>query len=105
MFDTDEFIWGTDGRCEAGFGFWQLAYCSRQPFNQANFRAARDAMLDFKADYGRPLGINPGVATVPSGPTENAARDAIFAEKLANGASNTDYKLIDVEMVKWLPRT
>ena len=56
-------------------------------------------------DYGRPLGVNPGVATVPSGPTENAARDAIFAEKLANGASNTDYKLIDVEMVKWLPRS
>ena len=28
VFMRDEFIWGADGRSNAGYGFWQMAYGS-----------------------------------------------------------------------------
>ena len=28
VFNRDEFVWGADGRSNAGYGFWQMAYGS-----------------------------------------------------------------------------
>ena len=28
VFMRDEFVWGADGRSNAGYGFWQMAYGS-----------------------------------------------------------------------------
>ena len=102
VFNRDEVVYGVDGRCNAGYGLWQLAFGSKQPLNTANFRAALTAMMATNGDGGRPLGIVPNLLVVPN-VLWSAARDLIFAEKLANGASNTDYKLVDIEMVEWLP--
>lgn len=102
VFMKGEFIYGTDGRCNAGYGFWQMAFGSRATLNSANFRAARVAMSNLKADYGRPLGINPTLLVVPTA-LQDAARDLILAERLPNGASNTDYKAVDLLVVPWLP--
>lgn len=101
VFASNEFVYGTDGRCNAGYGLWQLAFGSKAALNSANFRAARQAMLSLKGDYGRPLGVTPNLLVV--GPSnEGVARDLVFAEKLANGASNTDYKIVDLLVVPWL---
>lgn len=115
VFKTNEFIYGVDGRCNAGFGFWQLAYGSNAPLNRANFRAARQAMLTLKADFGRPLGINPSVLVC--GPSlEATARDLFKSDFLpVDGApgepalvgatgliANTDRDLVEVFMSQWL---
>lgn len=61
VFFDKEFIYGTDGRCNAGYGLWQLAYASKQPLNAANYEAARAAMMNQRGDEGRPLNIKPDV--------------------------------------------
>jgi phage major head subunit gpT-like protein len=54
-----EFVYGSDGRCNAGFGLWQLAHASRQPLTAENYEAARQSMMALRGDEGRPLGVKP----------------------------------------------
>jgi phage major head subunit gpT-like protein len=61
VFWRKEFVYGSDGRCNAGFGLWQLAHASRQPLTPANYEAARKAMMALRGDEGRPLGVKPDV--------------------------------------------
>ena len=65
VFENDEYLHGVRYRCNAGFGFWQMAYASRQPLDATHYGAARAAMRSFKADGGRPLGITPNLLVVP----------------------------------------
>lgn len=101
VFMTDEFIWGTDGRCNAGFGLWQLAFGSKGDLNGDNFNAARQAMLEFRNDAGSPLGIMPDLLVV--GPKNMAKAEALLeAQNKANGASNTNYKKVELLVCPWL---
>jgi len=115
VFERNEYVYGTDGRCNAGYGFWQCAFASNAPLTRANFRAARQAMINFKADFGRPLGIGPNLLVV--GPSlEQVARDLIKSKFLPvdgvpggsvqSGAlgmiDNTDMDLVEVFMSPWL---
>lgn len=101
VFNRSEYLYGTDGRCNAGYGLWQLAYASRQTLNQANFRAARQAMVSQFGDEGRPLGIVPNLLVVPPS-LENIARDLLLAERGAGGATNTDFNMAQIHMSVWL---
>lgn len=65
VFNHDEFVHGVRYRCNAGFGFWQMAYASRQPLNGDNYGKARAAMQGFTADGGRPMKIKPTLLVVP----------------------------------------
>lgn len=80
VFMTDTFRYGVDARVNAGFGFWQFAYCSKAPLTADNYAAARAAMKDFKADGGRPLGIRPALLVVPS-QLEGAARKLVVKDE------------------------
>jgi phage major head subunit gpT-like protein len=66
VFDKNEFQWGTDGRCAAGYGLYQLIYRSDAVLNQANLLAARAAMAAWKRPDGSPMGITPTHLVVPS---------------------------------------
>ena len=101
VFMRDEYSYGARLRANAGFGLWQLAAGSKATLNSANFRLLRQGMLNLKGDYGRPLGLMPSLLVCGSS-NEAAARDLLWAEKLANGASNTDFKLVDLLIVPWL---
>ena len=59
VFWKKEFVYGSDGRCNAGFGLWQMAYASRQPLTPETYEAARQAMMAQRGDEGRPLGVKP----------------------------------------------
>lgn len=59
VFMNDEYIYGVRARVNAGFGLWQLAYGSKDTLNAANYAAARAAMMGFRADGGRVLGVSP----------------------------------------------
>jgi phage major head subunit gpT-like protein len=101
VFMRDEYRYGIRYRCNAGFGFWQMAYKSKAALDAANFNAALAAMQSLKADGGRPLGIKPTVLVVP--PTLRAAAiELVKNERLANGASNPNFGVVDLIVSPWL---
>ena len=101
VFMRDEYRYGIRYRCNAGFGFWQLAYKSKAALDAANFNAAMAAMQSLKADGGRPLGIKPTVLVVPPS-LRAAAIEIVKSERLANGASNPNFGAVDLIVSPWL---
>lgn len=97
VFFDDEYLFGARMRCTAAFGFWQMVYASRQPLTEANFNAAYDAMVSIKGDYGRPLANKPNLLVVPTN-LRAAANEVIKAERLANGATNTNRDLVEIHV-------
>ena len=101
VFMTDEYLYGVDARANVGFGFWQQAFASKAALDETNFDAAMAGMMATESDKGRPLGINPNLLVV--GPSNRAAAKALIeAQTKANGASNPNYKAVDVLVVPWL---
>lgn len=86
VFERDEYVYGTKGRSNVGYGFWQLAYGSREPLTPENYAVARRALLEMKGDYGRPLGVMPNLLAV-SPANEGAAKVITTSTKL-NGEDN-----------------
>lgn len=101
VFMADEYLYGVDARVNAGFGFWQMAFASKAVLDEANLNAAIEAMMGFKSDQGRPLGINPDLLVVGA-KNRAAAKAQVEAMQKANGASNTNYKAVEVMVVPWL---
>lgn len=101
VFDRNEYVYGNDGRCNVGFGFWQMAYGSKQTLNAANYAAARAAMLSFKADGGTPLGIMPKLLVVPPS-LEGAAKQILQSQLVNGGESNPWAGTAEMLMVPWL---
>ena len=101
VFNRDELIYGVDDRKNVGFGFWQMAFGSKAALDATNFDAAMSAMGALKSDHGKPLGVMPNLLVV--GPVGRAAAKAVIeAERLASGASNTNFKAVEVLVVPWL---
>lgn len=65
VFFQKEYIYGLDGRANAGFGLWQLAFGSKAELNAENYEAARVAMMSLTGESGRPLGIKPDTLVIP----------------------------------------
>lgn len=89
VFFRDEYIYGVDGRSNVGFGFWQMAFSSRQVLDAAGYAAARAAMMSFKSDAGRPLGIMPNLLVVPPS-LEGKARQLMTADQI--GGTDNEWK-------------
>ena len=89
VFHQNQFLWGADGRMNAGYGMWQLAYKSAAALNVANYVAAKTAMSSqFRRD-GSPFNIRPSVILVPPS-LEQAAR-ALFTSNLINGGETNPF--------------
>lgn len=101
VFSAKKFRYGVDGRCNVGFGFWQLAYGSKQTLDATSYAAARAAMMSMKGDYGRPLGIVPNLLVVPPS-LEGAAKDILVVERNAAGATNKWQNTAELLTVPWL---
>lgn len=87
VFWRNEFVWGVDMRCNAGFGLWQLAYASKQELTVANYMAARAAMQGMTGDHGRPLRLKPMLLVVAPA-DEYQGLQVLKAERDAAGATN-----------------
>ncbi len=61
VFWNKEFEWGVDGRANAGYGLWQLAYLGMGAMTIANVTAARAAMASIRRPDGTPMGIRPNL--------------------------------------------
>lgn len=101
MFKEGKARYGVDGRCNAGYGLWQLAYASRQTLNATNYAAAFAAMEGMRGDYGRPLGIKPSLLVVPPSLRE-AGLQILNAETTAAGATNVWRNTAELLVVPWL---
>lgn len=101
VFTSNEFRFGVDYRGNVGFGLWQQAFASKEDLTEDNFNACRTAMMAFKADGGKPLGIRPTHLVVGASNVV-AAEKLILTEKLANGATNPLYKKVEIVVSDYL---
>ncbi len=101
VFMRDEYRYGVNGRCNAGFGFWQQAYASNQTLDAANFNAAMETMVSFKSDAGNPLGIMPSILVVPPS-LRSEAKEVLQKEYVSGGESNINYQAVDLLITNWL---
>lgn len=101
VFMRDDYRYGVDARCNVGFGFWQMAVRSGQTLDETNYGNARAAMMAFKSDEGRPLGVKPTLLVVPPA-LEAAALKLVQAENNAAGASNIYRNSAQVLVCPWL---
>lgn len=102
VFDRNEFVYGVDARLNAGYGFWQQAWGSKQTLDAAHYETARVALTGMKGDYGRPLGIKPGLLVVGAS-NEKAARTVVASQLVNGGETNPWAGTAEVLVVPWLP--
>jgi phage major head subunit gpT-like protein len=101
VFFKKEFIYGLDGRCQVGFGFWQQAWGSKQTLDITHYAAGRVALSSMKADFGRPLAIKPRLLVV--GPSnEGNARKIVGNQLNDGGGTNEWFGTAEVLVVPWL---
>jgi phage major head subunit gpT-like protein len=101
VFDNNEFVYGSDGRMNVGFGFWQFCWGSKQTLNATNYATARAALSGMKGDYGRPLGLMPNLLVVPPS-LEGAARKILNNEYASGGETNEWKGTAELLVVPWL---
>lgn len=87
VFMRKEYIYGVDGRCNAGFGLWQLAVASKQTLNIENVQAALTALGNIRGNNGEPLNVQ-GTTLVVSSNLREAALSLMSKEYVAQGESN-----------------
>lgn len=87
VFMNKEFIYGADARANVGYGFWQMAWGSKQALTPANYAAARAALTGMKGDHGRPLGLVSDLLVV-SPTLESAGRQILNSEYGTGGVTN-----------------
>lgn len=101
VFERKTFVYGVDGRMNVGFGFWQLAYASRQPLTPDNFKAAFAALENMTGDGGRPLNVQPDLlVTVPN--NRSAAQKLLKNMLAAGGETNEWMGSTDLLITAWL---
>lgn len=101
VFNKKEYVYGVDGRWNVGYGFWQMAYGSKQDLTAANYAAARAAIMGQKGDHGRPLGLVPNLLVVPAA-LEGDAREILMNERDASGATNKWRNTAELLVSPWL---
>jgi phage major head subunit gpT-like protein len=87
VFMNDEYVYGVRARVNAGFGLWQLGFGSKATLDTASYANARAAMMDYRSENGRILGINPTTLVVPPA-LEDAALRILNTENGSGGESN-----------------
>lgn len=101
VFMNREFIYGADARANTGFGFWQMAWGSKQTLNAANYAIARAGIGGMKGDYGRPLGLSGKLLVVPPS-LESAGRQILNSEYGTGGVTNEWKGTAELLVCPWL---
>lgn len=101
VFFNRQYIYGVDMRCAVGFGLPQLAWGSKQTLNAANYAAARAAIMGFKGEGGKPLGLVPDLLVVPPS-LESAGRKLLNSELGTGGETNEWKGTAELLVTAWL---
>jgi phage major head subunit gpT-like protein len=100
-FYHDTYQYGVRGRCNVGFGLWQLAYASKADLTPDNFETARAAMAKLRGDNGKLLGIKATHLLVPV-ELEGDGRRLLKNQNDAAGASNPWIDSAELIVSPWL---
>lgn len=101
VFMNKEFVYGSDGRNNAGFGFWQFCWGSKQTLDAAHYATARAAISGMKGDYGQPLGLTPNLLVV--GPSQESAGRKLLNSEYGSGGETNEWKgTAELLVVPWL---
>lgn len=101
VFMLDQVLYGAKSREAAGYGFWQLAFASKEAFGSDSFKEAYDAMTSQEGDHGKKLAIKPNILLVPTS-LEDAANTLMNNEKLENNKPNPHKGKCRVVVCPWL---
>ncbi|WP_276145421.1 Mu-like prophage major head subunit gpT family protein [Pseudomonas aeruginosa] len=89
-------------RCNVWLRFWQLASDVHRKLNTANFEKVYDAMRNQKADGGPSAGHSPRTCWVVPTTLRSKAKEVVGVQRLANGADNPNFELVQVLDTAWL---
>ncbi|MBI1246156.1 MAG: hypothetical protein GC202_14235 [Alphaproteobacteria bacterium] len=101
VFENKEFRYGVDARRNVGFGFWQMAWGSKQSLDATHYATARAALAGMVGDHGRPLGLMPNLLVVPPA-LESAGRKLLNSEYASGGETNEWKGTAELLVVPWL---
>jgi phage major head subunit gpT-like protein len=101
VFMKNNFVYGAYRRNNVGFGLWQLAYCSKNTLSATTYEAARAAMMVYKGDTGKILGVKPNLLVVPPS-LEGLGRSLLLNQFNAAGATNPWYNTAGLLVTPWL---
>lgn len=101
VFDQDEYLYGVRGRCNVGFGLWQLAFASKQPLTVENYEFARSSLAKMRGDNGRKLGVKGTHLFVPTD-LEGDGRRLLMNQLDAAGGSNPWINSAELIVSPWL---
>lgn len=91
----DEYLYGTRGRCNVGYGFWQMAFRSDAALTPENYEAAYKSIQTLFGEGGRPLNLTPDLLV--HGPENRGAAKRVFERGQIGGSDNEYYK--DIELL------
>ncbi|UCX05429.1 Mu-like prophage major head subunit gpT family protein [Shewanella glacialimarina] len=92
VWTKNEFQFGADMRCEAGFGFWQMAFANKRALNATNLWDSYEKMTAFTRDGGKTLKIRPSLLVVPAS-LEQAARKILERDLIDEGGTTVQNEL------------
>ncbi|WP_432460800.1 Mu-like prophage major head subunit gpT family protein [Agarivorans sp. QJM3NY_25] len=92
VWTKNEYQFGCDMRCEAGFGFWQMAFANQRDLNASNLWDSYEKMTAFKRDGGKTLKIRPGLLVVPAS-LEQAARKILERDLIDENGTTVQNEL------------
>ncbi|WP_372732418.1 Mu-like prophage major head subunit gpT family protein [Novosphingobium sp.] len=101
VFVQDDYHYGVRGRCNVGFGLWQMAYASKAPLTVGNYETARAALANMRGDNGRKLGVKGTHLLVPSA-IEGDGRRIVKNQLSADGSSNPWIDSAELIVSPWL---
>lgn len=101
VFWENQVVYGADMRCNVGYGLPQLCWGSKQTLDATRYATARAAIMGFRADGGRPLGLMPDLLIVPPA-LEGAARKLLNSEYASGGETNEWKGTAELLVVPWL---
>jgi phage major head subunit gpT-like protein len=100
VFRTNSYAYGCDLRGNAGYGFWQMAYCGLADLTSDNLWTVFEAMTQIQGDGGRELDITPTHLLVPKGLRKQATqlleREFIATE---NGTVSNEWNGSKLELI------
>lgn len=102
VFDRNEYVYGVDARMNVGYGFWQMAWGSKQDLDAAHYTTARAAIMGLKGDYGRALGLGQNLVLAVPPSLEGAGRKLLNSEYGAGGVTNEWKGTAELLVVPWL---
>jgi phage major head subunit gpT-like protein len=92
VWTKNEFQFGCDMRCEAGFGFWQMAFANQRDLNASNLWDSYEKMTAFTRDGGKTLKIRPNLLVVPAS-LEQAARKILERDLIDENGTTVQNEL------------